>query len=128
MKTPMKGTTTMPTLADLIATYNTLAVAAGLPTRKGFDNKAKALAAIAALQPAPKAATLRVRKAGAIRAKGPRGFKIDSPAWLRSIAAGKGIALSPSNLPKLLDTADAKGITVSADMTPADIAAAIAAA
>ena len=118
----------MATLTDLINTYNTLAGAAGLPTRKGFDNKAKAEAAIAALAPAPKAATLRVRKAGAVRAKGPRGFKVDSPAWLRSIADRKGIALSPSNLPKLLDTASVKGVSVSADMPQAEIVALVAAA
>jgi len=42
---------------------------------------------------------------------GPRGFRL-GPTWLKSITEGKGPALSPSNLPKLVATAAAKGIPI----------------
>lgn len=118
------------TLTALIAKYNELATAAGRATRKGFDNKTKALEAIAALEAVLKSktrkgATLKVRKATSVRAKGPRGFKF-GPVWMRSIAEGKGIALKPQNLPKLLETATFKGVAVGANLSQPDIAAAIA--
>lgn len=118
------------TLTALIAKYNELATAAGRATRKGFDNKTKALEAIASLEAllkpkASKGAALKVRKATSVRTKGPRGFKF-GPVWMRSIAEGKGIALKPQNLPKLLETATFKDVTVSADLSQPEIAAAIA--
>ncbi len=118
------------TLTALIAKYNELAARASRPTRKGFDNKTKALEAIASLEAllkpkARKGAVLKVRKATSVRAKGPRGFKF-GPVWMRSITEGKGIALKPQNLPKLLETANFKGVMVSADLSQPEIAAAIA--
>ena len=116
------------TLTQLIAKYNELATAAGVATRKGFESKAKAEAAIAALSKTTKkasGATLRVRKAGAVREKGPRGFKF-GPVWLASIAAGKGVALKPANIAKVLETAQAKGVTVTKDLTQLEIVALIA--
>jgi|SRR5579859_3614509 len=119
------------TLTQLIAKYNELATAAGVATRKGFESKAKAEAAIAALSKTTtktakaSGATLRVRKAAAVREKGPRGFKF-GPVWLASIAAGKGVALKPANIKKVLETAEAKGVTVTKDLTQAEIVALIA--
>lgn len=115
------------TLATLIAQYNELATAAGLPTRKGFDNKAAAEAAIAALTPkkGAKLKIAKVRKAAEVRAKGPRGFKF-GPKWIASIVEGKGIALKPANLPKLLDTAAFKNVEVTPDLTQAEIASMVA--
>jgi hypothetical protein len=118
------------TLNDLISQYNALATAAGLATRRSFESKAKAEAAIAALSKTTKpkiasGATLRVRKAGAVREKGPRGFKF-GPVWLASIKSGKGVALKPTNIKKVLETAEAKGVTVSKDLTQAAIVALIA--
>ena len=118
----------MTTLTALIATYNELALAAGKPTRKSFDSKAKAEAAIAALKPAAKGAALKVRKArtpAAIREKGPRGFKF-GPVWLASISEGKGVALKPQNLPKLKDTAQHYGLEVTDDLNQAEIVALVA--
>lgn len=106
----------MSTMNDLVTRYNVLAKLAGLPLRKGFDNKAKAEAAIKAADLGTKAkskpksaAALRVRKAGAVRTAGPRGFKF-GPVWLASVKAGNGPALSPRNLPKLVLTGEAYGI------------------
>ena len=119
------------TLNDLIAKYNTLAIAAGLPTRKGFDNKAKAEAAIASLTGKGKGAKLKVAKAAKtakvvkIREKGPRGFKF-GPVWLQSIRDGAGVALKPANLPKLRETAQAYSVTLTKDLNQAEMAAAIA--
>ena len=73
-----------------------------------------------------KIAKVKVERAIVPRNKGPRGFRVDSPAWLKSITDGKGIALVPANLPKLMDTAEVKGAAVSADMTQAEIVQAIA--
>jgi hypothetical protein len=74
-------------------------------------------------------AALKVKKARAtsatIHEKGPRGFKF-GPVWLKSIAEGKGVALKPANFPKLKDHAAAAGIEVTADLTQAEIATAIA--
>jgi hypothetical protein len=114
------------TLNELIAKYNELAQAAGKPPRKSFDSKAKAEAAIAALQ--PKGSNLKVKKARAtapVREAGPRGFKF-GPVWLASIVAGAGIALKPQNLPKLIETAKFKGVKVTKDLSQAEIAAAVA--
>ncbi len=102
----------MSTLNELITQYNTLATAAGVATRKGFESKAKAEAAIATLTKTTKkasGATLRVRKAGAVHEKGPRGFKY-GPVWLTSIRNSKGVALKPSNLPKLREHAASAGV------------------
>ena len=119
------------TLNDMITEYNTLATAAGLPTRAGFDNKAKAEAAIAALSSKSNGAKLKVAKAAKtakvvkINEKGPRGFKF-GPVWLQSIRAGVGVALKPANLPKLRETAQAYGVTLTEDLNQVEIAAAIA--
>jgi hypothetical protein len=56
-----------------------------------------------------------------IRNKGPRGFRVDSPAWLASIMACKGIALSAANMPKLLDTAAVHNVEITDDLTQAEI-------
>jgi hypothetical protein len=114
----------MKTLKELVAEYNTLASAAGKPTRKGFDSKALAEAAIMALRPKA-SATIKVRKATAVREKGPRGFKF-GPVWMQSIRDGKGVALKPQNMPKLLDTAAFMGVNVRNDQPQAEIAMAIA--
>lgn len=37
--------------------------------------------------------------------EGPRGFNL-GPKWIQSIKDGKGIAMYPSNLPKLVKTAE----------------------
>ena len=129
------------TLAQLLAKYNELATSLGQPTRKGFDNKSKAEAGIAMLtrlldarlaidsavklRNAMRGGALKVRKAKNVRVKGPRGFKF-GPVWMRSIADGKGIALMPQNMPKLLETATFKNVSVSADLSQAEIVAAIA--
>src|SRR5271154_3233853 len=118
----------MATLNELISQYNTAAVAAGQATRKSFENKAAAEAAIATLTKTTtktSGATLRVRKAGAVRQKGPRGFKF-GPVWLASITSGKGVALKPANIAKVLETAQAKGVTVTKDLTQLEIVALIA--
>ena len=115
----------MTTLNELVAKYNELATAKGLATRKSFDNKAKAEAAIAALKPAKKGAALRVRKAGAVHQKGPRGFTF-GPVWLASIKAGEGVALKAVNLPKLLETAKAFGVSVTADLDQTEVAKLVA--
>ena len=118
----------MSTMNELITKYNGLATAAGVATRKGFENKAKAEAAIAELSKTTKkasGATLRVRKAGAVHNKGPRGFKY-GPVWLQSIKSGKGVALKPANLPKLNETATSYNVSITADLTQAEIAALVA--
>lgn len=68
-----------------------------------------------------KADSTSTPKEAAIRNKGPRGFRVDSPAWMASIQSGKGIALSPANLPKLLDTAAVHNVEISEDLTQAEI-------
>lgn len=118
------------TLTALIAKYNQLAAAAARPARKGFDNKTKALEAISALEAllkpkTSKAASLKVRKAATPRVKGPRGFKF-GPVWMKSILEGKGVALKAQNMPKLLETAQFKGVVVTSDLSQPEIAAAIA--
>jgi len=116
------------TLNELIAKYNELATAAGLATRKGFENKAKAEAAIAALTKTTKKASgaaLRVRKASAVHQPGPRGFKV-GPVWIASIKSGKGVAMKPANRPKLIEHATSVGVSVTDDLTHAEIVALIA--
>lgn len=138
-------TSTM-TLSALIAFYNTLAIAAGAPVRKSFESKAKAQAAIKALQEqvkttleapaakpagaakAPKAATLKikaVRKAAKVREAGPRGFKFGA-VWTESVKAGVGVALKPANMPKLEAMAMELKVTVKDGADQAELAAAIA--
>lgn len=109
---------TTKTLADLVSAYNTLAVAAGKPVHKSFESKAKAEAAIKSLTPKTARKTMKVAQ---VRAKGPRGFKVNSPAWLKSIFAVAGIATKPANLPKLLDTADVHGVKVTKDLSQEEI-------
>lgn len=99
----------MKTMNDLVSAYNTLATSLGMPTRKGFDNKAKAEAAIKSLKRKSSGGALRVRKAGAVRKAGPRGFRF-GPVWIASIKSGDGIAYSPRNLPKLRQMGEAYGI------------------
>lgn len=68
----------------------------------------------------------RIRSERIIEA-GPRGFRFDSKAWLSSVRTQSGIAVHPSNLPKL--KAHAKSVGVSAAGTDSvAIAALIAAA
>lgn len=118
------------TLNELIAKYNALAASVGMPTRKGFDNKSKAEASLNTILEIVKAksgegAKLKIRKAAQVHQKGPRGFKF-GPIWMRSISEGKGVALKPQNMPKLLETATFKGIQVTPDLSQAEVAAAIA--
>ena len=114
------------TLSQLIAKYNEVATQVGKPTRKSFDSKAKAEAAIKSITPkVSKGASLKIKKVVATREKGPRGFKF-GPKWMQSIMTGKGIALQAQNLPKLKDTATYKGISITDDLTQAEIAAMIA--
>jgi hypothetical protein len=114
------------TLAKLVATYNVLALAAGKPERKSFDNKTVAELAIKSLTPKKSTgAALKIRKAAQTREAGPRGFQF-GPVWIKSIVDGAGIALKVSNLPKLLATAASKGIEVTKDLTQAEIVAMVA--
>lgn len=58
---------------------------------------------------------------------GPRGFRF-SDKWKESVKSGSGIAVHPSNLPKLMQHADSVGVLANVtEMTPVTIAAAIAA-
>lgn len=66
----------------------------------------------------------RVRRSSKIHSEGPRGFKF-GPVWLGSIKSQKGIALSPSNLPKLRKTAESKGVATS-DLNQEQLVAALA--
>lgn len=119
----------MATLAELISTYNQMALAQGLATRKSFDNKAKAEAAIAAIMPAPAPEVVKVRRPrqpAPVRLEGPRGFRTNSPAWVRSIMAGKGVAFIAPTLPKLIATAKVHGVNVPEGATQAEIGALIA--
>ncbi len=121
-------TTTTKTLADLVAEFNTLATAAGEKTRKSFENKTVAEAAIKALKKTAgksKGGAIKIRKAGATRNPGPGGFKF-GPVWLESITAGKGIAMSVANLPKLLATAAHYEVEVTSDLTQEEIAKSVA--
>lgn len=109
----------MKTMNDLVSEYNTLAAELGRPARKGFDNKAKAEAAIKdlmSLKPKSSAGTIRVRKAGAARNAGPRGFRF-GPVWIASIKSGSGIAYAPRNFPKLQMMGEAYGISGSMNAT-----------
>lgn len=119
--------TTM-TLTALIAQYNELATAAGKPTRKGFDSKAKAEAAIKSFGKGAKMKIAKVAKTGktvTVHEKGPRGFKFGE-VWLQSIRDGAGVALKAANLPKLRETATAYNVTLTKDLNQAEMAAAIA--
>jgi hypothetical protein len=113
------------TLNDLIAKYNELAAAQGLPTRKGFDNKAKAEAAVAQLQLGAKVKIAKVKRAVRQHEKGPRGFKF-GPVWMSSIRLGRGVAMKPQNMPKLIETARHFGVKVTKDLNQAEVTAAIA--
>lgn len=113
----------------MIAKYNELAIAAGKPTRKGFDSKLKAAAAIAALQlTSNKGAKVKIAKAKRevkVHEAGPRGF-IFGPVWVQSVRDGKGVALKPQNLPKLRLHAQKVGAEVTEDLSQAEIAALVA--
>lgn len=115
------------TLAQLIASYNELATAAGKPTRKGFDNKAAAEAAIKAIKKDARKAggQVKVRAAAKARVAGPRGFSF-GPVWMESIKAGAGIALQAANMPKLLATAEKYGVEITADLTQDEVAKMVA--
>ena len=97
----------MSTLNELVARYNELAVAAGKPTRKSFDNKAKAEAAIKELTPSKR----RTPRTAKVHEKGPRGW-IFGPKWLISVKSASGIATKMQNLPKLIDFAQSLGVSV----------------
>jgi hypothetical protein len=79
------------------------------------------------IEESKKPKNIKVRKAAVLRQEGPRGFKV-GPVWIASIKAGKGVALKPSNLPKLKKTAEEYKVTVKDDATHEEIVAAIAAA
>lgn len=101
-----------PRIADLLARAAELgvtdeAVARALIKANKVRSYKRLGDVIAAMKPKGKA--LRVRKSNVIHNEGPRGFKF-GPVWLNSIRAQKGIALSPSNLPKLRRTAEKYGV------------------
>lgn len=75
---------------------------------------------------AMKIAAVKADKPTTIRNKGPRGFRVDSPAWLKSIADAKGIALSPANMPKLLDTAAVHNVELTPDLAQIEMVKMIA--
>jgi hypothetical protein len=58
--------------------------------------------------------TRRIRSERIIEA-GPRGFRVDSKAWLDSIRSVEGIAVHPSNLPKLRFHAEQLGVKMTDD-------------
>jgi len=136
----------MTTLNEMIAIHNELAAKVGAPARKGFDNKAKAEAAInvlkakVAAQEAEAAAQQAAQQVEAVVAaarprrlrgeikiheRGPRGFKF-GPVWIASVIAGHGVALMRQNLPKLQDHARTVGVQVTPDLNQAEIAAMVA--
>ena len=123
--------TTM-TMSQLVAKYNELAAKVGKPARKGFDNKTAAEGAIGALtlmlKSESKGAKLKIAKAKrsvTVHEKGPRGFKF-GPVWMESIRTGKGVALKPQNMPKLMETAQHFSVDLTPDLDQREIAAAIA--
>lgn len=48
-------------------------------------------------------------RGGKVNMPGPRGYRLGA-VWLKSIAEGKGAALKPANLPKLIATAQVRGV------------------
>ena len=70
---------------------------------------------------------LRVAKfrSKVVHAEGKRGFQF-GPKWLASVKSGAGIAVHPSNMPKLLKTAEKYNVSVPAKATQVEIAAAVA--
>jgi len=70
---------------------------------------------------------LRVAKyrSKVVHNEGKRGFQF-GPKWLASVKSGSGIAVHPSNMPKLLKTAEKFNVKVPAAGTQVEIAAAIA--
>lgn len=106
------------TLSAMIANYNTLATKAGLPTRKSFDNKAKAAAAIAEVTKLTKAAKTKVSNT-------ENGFRF-GPVWQESIIAGSGVALREVNRPKLEAAVKHFNVTVPENASIDQLAAAIA--
>lgn len=117
------------TTAAITTIYNEIAPTVGMNPVKRFADKPTAIkrAVIAAQthaeisKPAKPAKPAKAKtaepkapkepKVQTVRNKGPRGFRVDSPAWLKSISEGKGIAASPANFPKLKDTADVHGVS-----------------
>lgn len=97
------------------------AAAQAIPGLSEAVNTAKKTRAKPSTGAAVKLAKANAEKVITPRNKGPRGFRVDSPAWLKSIMERKGIALSPSNLPKLLDTAEVKGLTITPDLEQSEI-------
>lgn len=122
-----------PKIAELLAKAKELGVNDEAQARKIIkDNKVRSfkklgeiIAKMATAGEKKSGAAKRVRKStGIIHSEGPRGFKM-GPVWLASIKSLKGIALSPSNLPKLKKTAESKGIDTEGK-TQEELAAAIA--
>lgn len=60
-----------------------------------------------------------------VHEEGKRGFQF-GPKWLASVKAGTGIAVHPSNMPKLLKTAEKFNVKVDTKAPQTEIAAAIA--
>lgn len=117
--------------------YNEIAGRIGMNTVKRFADKStaikRALLAAQAEAEAAKAAEKQAKaeaKAAAkangttvtkepkapreqtIRNRGPRGFRVDSPAWMKSVNECKGIATLVANFPKLKDTASVYGVAM----------------
>lgn len=107
-----------PKIADLLAKAAELGLKDEAKARELIKaNKVrsfKRLAEVISAALKPSAARIRVRKSTKLHEEGPRGFKF-GPVWLGSIRAQKGIALSPSNLPKLKKTAAQYGVDSSQD-------------
>ena len=113
--------------------YNEIAARIGMNTVKRFADKStaikRALLAARAEAEAAKAAEKQAKAAAkangttvtkepkapreqTIRNRGPRGFRVDSPAWMKSVNECKGIATLVANFPKLKDTASVYGVAM----------------
>jgi len=68
---------------------------------------------------------IRGARTGGVKLPGPRGYRF-GPVWLKSIAEGKGIAVHPSNLPKLLATAASRKVNIARNMPQEEIARLVA--
>jgi hypothetical protein len=131
--------------------YNEIAGRIGMNVVKRFSDKStaikRALAAATAEAEAVKAEAKRVKaeakangvavvkepkapRVQTIRNKGPRGFRVDSPVWMKSVLECKGIAALPANFPKLKDTATVYGVDAEKieSMTQAELIVATSAA
>lgn len=119
--------TKQPTVAELVAKAIELSGKSEETVRAVIlANKARSFSKIETLfGKKTKAASVKIRKAGAVHAAGPKGFKF-GPVWVASVVAGAGVALKPANLPKLVDHATHLGVEVTPDLTQVEIASAIA--